>query len=290
MSIFNFSKETTHVGFADEAYWNNNVEFRAVACVSARLDNDNYHEVERRLCASRCDAGAIVSEIKWSKLNDNRRQRDAASVLEAAVNLAAGREMHIDVLVWDEQAQDYMDRLHATNGNRETMHLQMMYRFLFSQVISRWRSVEGSPTPYWTFAPDQHSGLDFRTLQLEIRRDAELTFNSAINIDVQHVKGTLNYSIQLADLLAGLAAWSHQNSDDYESWLRMREQPDLQLPAIQWRTRFPILEQFSRQCQVGDLGPTMLLQNPDFHGRGLWTPEPGSAQTTIFFRTFAPLP
>ncbi len=285
MSIFNFSKETTHVGFADEAYWNRG-EFRAVACVSARLDNRDYHEVERRLCASRCDAGAIVSEIKWNKLNDYRRQRDAASVLEAAVNLAAGREMHIDVLVWDGQARVYMDRLRATNGNRETMHLQMMYRFFFSQVISRWRSVEGSPTPHWTFAPDQHSGLDFPALQNEVRTNADTAVNTTI--EVKDVKEFLNYSIQLADLLAGMAAYSHETATDYETWSRLRKQSHLRLPAPQWPTRFPLLDLFSRLCQESNLGLTMLMHNPAFPGRGLWTQEHGLTHHTIDFQPFTP--
>ena len=287
MSIFNFHKDTTHVGFADEAYWDQG-EFRAVACVSARLDNKDYHEVERRLCASRCDAGAIVSEIKWSELNDHRRQRDAESVLEATVSLAVNRKLHVDVLVWDERGRTHLDRLRDRSGNRETMHLQMMYRILFSRVISRWRTAEGSVAPFWTLAPDRHSGLDFPALQREVRSHTETAVPSTI--EVKDVKESLNYSIQLADLLAGLAAYSHQNSDDYEVWLRLGKQPHLQLPAPQWRNRFPLLEHFSQLCKVYDLGPTMLCPIPAFPGRGLWTQESGPGHHSINFQPFTPLP
>ena len=283
MSIFNFHKDTTHVGFADESYWNQG-EFRAVACVSARLDNNNYHEIERRLCASRCDAGAIVSEIKWSELNGNRRQRDAASVLEAAVDLSASRELHIDVLVWNGQARDHLDRLRAGRGNREVIHLQMMYRFLFLQVISRWRRVEGATAPFWTLAPDRHTGLDFPALQREVRRDAEIAVDTTI--EVKDVKETLNYSIQLADLLAGMAAYSHENWEYYGIWSRRGKQPNLQLPVSQWPTRFPLLDQFTQQCQDSDLGLTILSENLGFPGRGLWTPDPNSAQHTMNFQPF----
>lgn len=288
MSIFNFDKETTHVGFADEAYWNHG-EFRAVACVSARLDNNDYHEVERRLCASRCDAGAIVSEIKWAETRTRDRQRDAAAALDTVLSLAIERKLHLDVLVWDERGQDFLDNFFGKRDNREEFHLHFMYRSLFSQVLSHWKSVEGSPPPFWTFAPDQHTGMDFLTLQQEIRRDAELTFNTAIDIDVQDVKGTLNYSIQLADFLAGLTAWSHQSSDDYEIWLLQDNLPDRQLYAAQWRTRFPILNHFNQWCQSNDLGPTMLRHIPAFTGRGLWTPEPALAQHRVNILPFAPL-
>ena len=186
--------------------------------------------------APRAAMRAIVSEIKWSELNGNRRQRDAASVLEAAVDLSASRELHIDVLVWNGQARDHLDRLRAGRGNREVIHLQMMYRFLFLQVISRWRRVEGATAPFWTLAPDRHTGLDFPALQREVRRDAEIAVDTTI--EVKDVKETLNYSIQLADLLAGMAAYSHENWEYYGIWSRRGKQPNLQLPVSQWPTRF----------------------------------------------------
>ncbi|MCY4022282.1 MAG: hypothetical protein OXF32_02420 [Anaerolineaceae bacterium] len=278
-------KRTTHVGFADEAYWSRG-EYRAVACVSAR--RGDYREVERRLCASRCDAGAIVSEIKWKDLNNNRRQRDAASVLEAAVSLAANRELHIDVLVWNQQARNFMNRLRGGRGKRNSMHLQMMYGSLFLRVISRWRTAEGSVAPFWTLAPDRHTGLDFPALQNEIRGSMETAVHSTI--EVRDIKESLNYSIQLADLLAGMAAFSHQYSDDYETWLGLGKQLDLRLTAPQWSTRFPLLDLFSRLCQASDLGPTMLSDNPAFPGRGLWTQEPGVTHHTIDFQPFTPSP
>ncbi len=287
MSIFNFHKDTTHVGFADEAYWNQD-EFRAVACVSARLDNNDYHEIERRLCASRCAAGAIVSELKWSELNDYRRQRDAASVLEATVSLAASRELHIDVLVWDGRGRAYLDRLRDAGGNREAMHLQMMYRFLFSLVIARWRQTDTTVAPHWTFAPDRHEGVDFLAVQRDLSLDPTLPGGAVVS--VMDVKSMLNYSIQLADLIAGMSAWSHENWKDYGIWLRQGKQPDLQLTAPQWPTRFPLLDQFSRQCQDSDLGLTMLMPNPAFTGRGLWTQEPGPSHHTINFQPFLSLP
>lgn len=286
MSIFNFHRDTTHVGFADEAYWNRG-EYRAVACVSARLDNDNYHEVERRLCASRCDAGAIVSEIKWSDTRTRDRQQDAAAALKAAVSLATQRKLRIDVLVWDGQGRNYLDRLLDTPGSRETVHLQMMYRFLFSRVIAGWRSADATVVPHWTFAPDRQEDVDFPAVQGELYLDPALPQGAVVN--VVDVKSALNYSLQLADMLAGMAAYSHENREVYDVWLRQGKQPGLQLPAPQWPTRFPLLDQFTQQCQDSDLGLTMLSDNPAFPGRGLWSPDPDSTQRTINFQPFTSL-
>lgn len=283
MSIFNFNRGTTHVGFADEAYWNRG-EFRAVACVSTRLDNRDYHEVERRLCASRCEAGAIVSEIKWSDTRTRDRQRDAAAALEAALRLAAHRTLHIDVLIWDGQGREYLDRLLDTPDNRETMHLQMMYRFLFSQVIAGWLSADPTVVPHWTLAPDRQEGVDFPTVQRDLYLDPALPGGAVVN--VVDVKAALNYSLQLADLIAGLAAYSHQGSDDYEVWLHLGKKPELQLTVPQWPTRFPLLDQFTQQCQDRELGLTMLSDNPVFPGRGLWSPDPASTQHTMNFQPF----
>lgn len=286
MSIFNFSKETTHVGFADEAYWNNQVEFRAVACVSARADN--YQEIERRICAARCGAGAIASEIKWSGIRTRDRLRDADAALQTILELARERKLRLDVLVWDERGRDFLDQLPGREENRELMHLQFMYRYLFSQVVSRWRSVEGETAPYWTFAPDRHDGMDFPILQRNIRQ--EVTFFHNSQVDVKDVKENLNYSIQLADLLAGMSAYSHENWEDFDIWLRQDKLHDRKLYARQWRNRFPLLEHFSQLCQVYDLGPTVLSPIPAFPGRGLWAPEPVLKQHTVNIQPFTPLP
>lgn len=285
MSIFNFHRDTTHVGFADEAYWNRG-EYRAVACVSARLDNDNYHQVERRLCASRCDAGAIVSEIKWSDTRTRDRQRDAAAALDTIVSLASERKLRLDVLIWDERICNSLDQLLGIRDNREVTHLQLMYRSLFSQVLARWRAAEGSAAQFWTFAPDRHTGLDFRTLQREIRQDAETALETAI--EVRDVKNTLNYSIQLADLLAGLVAYSHSNSEDYEIWLRQGKQQQLGLLAPQWQHRFPLLDSFARQCYHSNLGVSLLEPVPNAFGSGLFTLKPDPAQTTVTIQPFTP--
>jgi len=285
VSIFNFHRDTTHVGFADEAYWNRG-EYRAVACVSARLDNDNYQEVERRLCASRCDAGAIVSEIKWSATRTRDRQRDAAAALDTIVSLASRRKLRLDVLIWDERVCNFLNQLSGNNGNREVMHLQIMYRSLFSQVLSRWRSAEGSAAPFWTFAPDRHTGLDFRALQREISQDAEAVVETAI--EVKGVKDTLNYSIQLADLLAGLVAYSHSNSEDYEIWLRRGKQQQLDLLAPQWQHRFPLIDTFSNRTRLNHPGVSLLEPAHGFFGKGLLTRDSDPAQTTMIIRPYTP--
>ena len=221
-------------------------------------------------------------------MKDNRRQRDAASVFKSTVRLAASQKLHIDVLVWDERGRTHLDRLRDTPGNRETMHLQLMYRFLFSRVITRWRSADPTVIPHWTFAPDRQEGVDFDAVEMELNLDPTLPGGALAN--VVNVKSALNYSLQLADLLAGLVAWSHQNSDVYETWLRLGKRPDLQLPATQWRNRFPLLEHFSQLCKVYDLGPTMLSPIPAFPGRGLWTQETGLTHHTIDLQPFTPLP
>ncbi|MCY3944935.1 MAG: hypothetical protein OXF44_01450 [Anaerolineaceae bacterium] len=285
MGIFNFHGNTTHVGFADEAYWNRG-EFRAVACVSTRLDNRDYHEVERRLCASRCDAGAIVSEIKWAETRTRDRQRDAAAALETTVALASERKLRLDVLIWDERIRHSLERMFGNRGNREVAHLQFMYRSLFSQVLARWRSIEGSAAPFWTIAPDRHTGLNFRTLQREINQDAESAVDTVI--EVKDVKDTLNYSIQLADLVAGLVAYSHSNSEDYEIWLRRGKQRHLVLLAPQWQHRFPLIDAFSSRTRFSHSGVSMLEPAHGFFGKGLLTRDSDPAQTTVTIWPYTP--
>lgn len=118
------------------------------------------------------------------------------------------------------------------------------------------------------------------TLGVTRSRDAWVT--------VKDVKSSLNYSLQLADLLAGLVAYSFRNSEDYEIWQQKGKPQELDLLAPRWRNRFPLLDAFAHQCVVNNLGVSFLEPAPGAFGKGLWTREPDPLRHAVTISPFSP--
>lgn len=278
MSIFDFNKMTTHVGFADEAYWNRG-NFRSVACVSAHIES--YQEIERRLCMARCQAGAKVSEIKWSELNDYERQRDADSVPKAIVELAENRKLRIDVLIWNNLYRQSTALQHdATEGANER-NLKNMYHSLIKFVLERWEQVEGKQPRHWTIAAHHPDSLNRVQMEQFIRK-FDIPRLSGTSVDIKRAKTALNYSVQLADLLAGLGAYSHTYWQDYELWMRLGKPRNYRGPAENARNRFPVMDAFLEQCD-NKQNVSLLQQKQGWLGRGLWTTDHRNPENTINF-------
>lgn len=279
MAIFDFDRRTTHVGFADEAYWNDG-EFRSVACISARADD--YVEIESRLCMARCGSGARVSEIKWKDLDGYDHQFDAESVLKTIVELAENQLLRIDVIIWSHLDRYHLARERRTEENVDIWNLRNMYRSLLRFILARWRAIEDDNSHYWTFALHQPEGLD-RDLLEEHTRRYSVPKPGKTHVDIRKGKSALNYSIQMADLLAGLGAYSHRNWEDYLSWLRLNKPRRFVSSATQSRYRFPVMSAFINQCETNNLGVFLLRRKPGWRGRGFWTTSPNDARNPINF-------
>ena len=281
MAIFNYDKRTTHVGFADEAYWNGAQEFRSVACISTRTED--YLDVERRLCDARCKAGARLSEIKWSEVRTADCLYDATSAIRVLVELAVEKKLRIDVVVWNKHDRAFLEQRYNIRSKRDEWHLRNMYRWLVSSVIARWRAIGGSHSPFWTFAI-HHQGIDFDVLERHIQTYA-LRQARDTHVDIRKGKSMLNYSIQLADLLAGMGAYSHLYWTDLATWWPQQQSlSEFRLPSVpQAQYRFPLLNRFYQQCQGNSLGVSLFRPKPGFNGRGFWTQNHRDPQHTINF-------
>ena len=276
MRIFDYDARTTHVGFADEAYWNKG-RFRSVACISARAKD--YPEIEERLCMARCSAGAKVSEVKWNRLTDHERRRDAEALLLTIVDLAIARKLRIDVIVWNNLDRQALARKRNTDEEVDVWNLRNMYRTLFGFLLRRWHALEGAGPLHWTFGTHYPEGLNRELLERHTRRFGALP---GTRVEIRRAKSMLNYSVQLADLLAGLGAYSHETWPDYRIWLQQGKPHNFSLGARNSRHRFPVLSAFLERC--ADSQDVSLLQDKaGWQGKGLWTRNPRDAGNMINF-------
>lgn len=289
MAVFGFDEDTTHVGFADESSWSEKESnFRSIACVSARVKD--YCEIEPRLYEARCRAGAKMTELKWNEDRDKSKrsgkdhQRDAAYLIYAALNLAVEQRLRIDVVIWDKRDREVLEQRFDIREKPDEWHLQNMYRTLITFVIKHWRSSEDASLHHWSFATDQHNGLNIPMLQNHIQRNV-IPKNGRTVVEILEEKEAPNYSLQLVDIFAGLGAFSHNHWESYQ-WWRQQQKPirfTPSRPAPQSQLRFPLLDQFYLDCSSNNLGIILLEQKPNFRGRGLWTRNPFISDHKINF-------
>jgi hypothetical protein len=210
----------SHIAYADESYTKS--RYRSVAVVTLPADRGETFESQFGSLLQRSG----LKEFKWSKLRQARERFAAIRMVDKTIELSASGELRIDVLVWDTQ-----DSRHRIKGRDDVANLQRMYYHLFKNVLQR-RWPTGST---WHLYPDENSALDWMTVQdyldtagLDIRLEGNLFdvggFQIRLARDFRILRicevCSLDTPIcQLADLYAGVGAYSHSAYDKYECWL-----------------------------------------------------------------------
>lgn len=268
----------THVGFADESYWNKG-RFRSLALVSTSVGLCSILEVEIRCFLDR----AGVREFKWKNLDGARERFAADKLCEYAIKRALLGDLRVDVMVWD-----ICDSRHKIHKRDDIANLARMYYHLFRNVLrKRWPD-----NAVWRLHPDEHSAIEWATIQncldnacTTINVDRSLLTNDEMHIwvrqefgiaEIKPVSSEAHPLLQLADLFAGMAVFSRDKYYEYERWLKAKSNQipllaesevssDLSRSSME---RFQVLERFDRFCKQRRLGVSLKSN------QGLWTPDP----------------
>jgi hypothetical protein len=272
------SSTITHVGFADESYWNTG-RFRGLGVVTLSLDWLKSLDGEARCLLDKSG----VLEFKWKNLGGAKERFAAEKLCRFAVEKASAGQLRVDVLVWDIE-----DSRHKIAGRDDIANLERMYYHLFRNVLrARWPN-----DAVWRLCPDEHTALDWETLQdclenvsagVEVERSLFTGDQFGIRLrqefgieEIQAVSSEAHPLLQLADLFAGLAVFSREKFDDYQKWLQATS-PQARLfdegdasdePSRGSRERFRVLNKFDGLCKQRKLGVSLKTT------RGLWTPQP----------------
>jgi hypothetical protein len=92
------SSGITHVGFADESYWNIG-RYRSLGLVTASVELvDRLQGDLKRLLD---ESG--VAEFKWKNLDGAKERFAAIKMCKFAIENALARKLRVDVLIWDIQ-------------------------------------------------------------------------------------------------------------------------------------------------------------------------------------------
>lgn len=272
------SSTITHIGFADESYWNKG-RFRSLGMVTLPLNCLEVMESEVRRLLSESQVG----EFKWKKLDGAKERFAAEKLCTFAVEKACACQLRVDVLVWDIE-----DSRHKIAGRDDIANLERMYYHLFRNVLrARWPN-----DAVWRLCPDEHTALNWETVRdclehksTSVDVDRSLFTDGWFRIrlrrefgieEIQPVSSGAHPFLQLADLFAGLAAFSHDKFDDYQKWLHSKssqvslfdEGDASDDPSRSSRERFRVLKKFDGLCKQRKLGVSLKTK------RGLWTPQP----------------
>jgi hypothetical protein len=236
-----------------------------------------------------------LTEFKWYKLRQARDRFAANYLLDQTVKYAVADKLRIDALIWD-----ISDSRHAINKRDDIANLERMYYHLFRNVLkNRWPN--GST---WGLFPDEHSAIDWDAIarylkinSLSITTIPNNLFTSVTSLhtriirefSIHHIQQveSHHYSLcQVADLFAGIAAYSRNSIDRYSLWLKHQDQQMSMLlddtpafhPTNSESERFRVLKDFIRNCKDRRLGVSLMSS------KGLQTYKPTNPINFWFYR------
>jgi hypothetical protein len=250
--------------------------FRSIAAVSLPVEH-----------ADACNAtlGEVVrsrgvAEFKWHELSSAKRRFCAIALVDAVFDALLPCEARIDVVVWDTH-----DSRHRVLNRDDDRNFERMYFHLHKLLMTR-----RAAAAQWHLRPDEKLGIEWNTLQQCLgavgawRKYYEQTLLadefSLAQFDVRSLKQVHSCDLplcQLADLFAGMAAFSRSQPALIRAW-RAQESgqqtllPNESVPALsnRERERLPVIAYLSHRAKARRLGVSL-----DTRGY-LHTPNPAN--------------
>lgn len=194
--------------------------FQSIAAVSG---NDEMLKELRNKLQEELD-NRQIREVKFSKIigyNSPIAQAARQFIITAVKGFAINRKIRIDILTWDT-----VDSRHAVLGRDDFANLGRMYYHLLIHMARQWNQI------HWNLYPDNNPKINWKetakylnatslyrtNLQqpelVEVVKYEELQFSR-----IQQVDSVREPLVQLADLFAGMARYSHEDGRQCAQWL-----------------------------------------------------------------------
>lgn len=257
-----YNQNITHVGFTDESNWNNG-QIRSIAFVSCKVEY--VEELNIQINESLKTSG--VCEFKWKKLQSAKYRFAAEKLCTITVNYAKENKLRVDTLIWDTY-----DRRHKIEKRDDVGNMHRMFYHLIGNVIhNRWQA-----SVKWNIFPDEMNAMNWGDLKYFLERKPhpsqkqksymnELYSSREMDkYNISRIQPCMSHEtplVQVADLFAGIAVFSRQNTAEYSEWeyqnatqLRLLEEPKFTKFTNTQQERFPIIKYFKELCRKNKLG------------------------------------
>ena len=255
------SKQLTFAAYTDESAITAE-RFRSVCVVSMPRTLEGRFSQEIVACLSSSD----VAEFKWTELNNAKKRFCANKMIDAVLNHLGVDSLRVDVLVWDTQ-----DARHTVSNRDDAANLERMFFHLLRTTMSRRESAD------WHVFPDERPGTDWATLRdclasvgswvrrfdYPLLREAHAELSFRIR-ELTPVKSHVTPVVQVADLFAGMAAFSRKHEGVFKEWTEATD-PQQQIfgqseaPALsnRLRERFQVIPELAAKCRARRLGVSL---------------------------------
>ncbi len=264
----------SHIAFSDESYQSGS-RYRSIAVVTLTAAQARAVTETLQVILQESD----VREFKWERLRQARDRFAALRMMDMVLELSAQGKMRVDSLVWDTH-----DHRHKVSRRDDVANLQRMYYHLLRNVLQRRWSTDAT----WHLCPDENTALNWTAIQdyldaagIDMRVHCDLfagEFGVRLKRDfrvVQVVEARSSNTplCQLADLFAGLAAFSYSAYDKYADWLSVQAgqlRLDLGLGGAEFEPsksdgeRFLVMKYLNERCKKRRLG-VGLASSRGFH-------------------------
>ncbi|HTZ81960.1 MAG TPA: DUF3800 domain-containing protein [Candidatus Acidoferrales bacterium] len=208
--------EVTHVAYSDETHHNVG-QFKGIGVLTTAIDQAIAASAE----ASTILAAAGVTELKWEKIRTAKDRQAAIRIVEWLFGKLDC--LRVDVLTWDIE-----DPRHKVDRRDDVANLHRMFHHLMNNVLRRYPS--GCT---WRLHPDEqdsfdwertHDFLDGAATKSGFYQNADrLTFRLRFEKDFRVIQIVPSRShteplIQVADIFAGMAAFSRTHIATFRRW------------------------------------------------------------------------
>ena len=249
----------TYNAFSDEAYFSGS-RYRSISVVS--VAKSNVSQINSNVDLEIKSSG--IREFKWQNLRQAREKFAALKMIGIVMDWALKNQLRIDTVIWD-----VYDGRHQVFGRNDNANLQRMYFFLFKNVFhNRWPKES-----LWELFPDENSIINWDNVQenldlsgLNVQLQPVLSPESSFRItllrefriySISEVHSEDTPLCQIADLFAGLGAYSHLIYEKYHNWEKaMNGQMLLESSNFDYRKfsnselcRFEIINYFNKFCK-----------------------------------------
>lgn len=213
----------THYAYLDESYYTTDHDFGAISLLSfpaiekENLENEIYPLISK-----------FDGEYKWQSFRGNSYMKKSIEIFDILFQYATRGCLRIDTIIWQTDDPRY-PRNQSNSGEKLSV---LYYLRLRDTLAKRW----GHKTS-WSINIDEHVSIDWEVFESFIDYASSREYSSTIlgpEFDLEWLKNnphkytvteintvtsTAEPFIQIADIFAGLAAYSHNKSDKLLDWL-----------------------------------------------------------------------
>lgn len=205
-----------------------------------------------------------VDEFKWNKLKNAKYYFCAEKICNYLLSGITKQQFRIDTLVWDTY-----DTRHSVVGRDDHSNYERMFFHLLNNSMKK--RPRGSN---WFIYPDQRAGINWTKVHeclyhVGKRQEYHTTIfgdffsdNYYSITEFQERNSNEEFPIQIADLFSGLAVFSRESYDCYNSYINssvpsLFEEPEPLKLSNRETYRCKLLEIFIQECKNRTLGVSL---------------------------------